>query len=201
MKLILASKSPRRREILSMLGLHPEFLTLETAEDFDRSSVTPEELVMGLACRKVRAADAYRREQSGTDAESELLLAADTVVSLDGAVLEKPEDEADAHRMLRALSGRKHEVYTGIAAIHGTQIAVDVQKTDVYFRPLSEEDIDRYVASGEPMDKAGAYGAQKKGCLLIEKIDGDFFNVVGLPVTRVDDMLKSAFGIGLTDLE
>ena len=201
MKLILASKSPRRREILSMLGLHPEFLTLETAEDFDRSSVTPEELVMGLACRKVRAAGAYRREQSGTDAESELLLAADTVVSLDGTVLEKPEDEADAHRMLRALSGRKHEVYTGIAAIHGTQLAVDVQKTDVYFRPLSEEDIDRYVASGEPMDKAGAYGAQKKGCLLIEKIDGDFFNVVGLPVTRVDDMLKSAFGIALLDLE
>ena len=201
MKLILASKSPRRREILSMLGLHPEFLTLETAEDFDRSSVTPEELVMGLACRKVRAANAYRRETTGTNEESDLLLAADTVVSLDGNVLEKPVDEDDARRMRHALSGRKHEVFTGIAAIHGSNIAVDVQKTDVYFRPLSDTDIDRYVASGEPMDKAGAYGAQKKGCLLIEKIDGDFFNVVGLPVTRVDDMLKSAFGIGLTDLE
>ena len=201
MKLILASKSPRRREILSMLGLHPEFLTLETEEDFDRSSVTPEELVMGLACRKVRAAAAYRRERTGREDEPELILSADTVVSLDGAVLEKPIDEDDARRMLRALSGRKHEVFTGIAAVHGHDIAVDVQKTDVYFRPLSDEDIERYVASGEPMDKAGAYGAQKKGCLLIASIDGDFFNVVGLPVSRTDDMLKSAFGFGLLDCE
>ena len=200
MKLILASKSPCRREILTMFGLHPEIITLETEEDFDRSSVTPEELVMGLACRKVRAADAYRRELYG-GTETEVLLSADTVVALDGQVLEKPVDEQDAERMLRALSGRTHEVFTGIAAIHGNRLAVDVQRTGVTFRHLSDSDIRRYIASGEPMDKAGAYGAQKLGGLLIESFSGDFFNVVGLPAVRVDEMFRAYYGFGLLDLE
>ena len=184
-----------------MLGLHPEFVTLETEEEFDRASVSPDELVMGLACRKARAANEYRRKTLGDPEEKDLILAADTVVSLDGEILEKPRDEEDAYRMLSMLSGRKHEVYTGIAAIHGRKLTIDVQKTDVYFRPLSEKDIRTYIASGEPMDKAGAYGAQKRGCLLIAGIDGDFFNVVGLPVSRVDDMLRTAYGIALTDCE
>jgi len=197
MKLILASQSPRRRELLSMLGLHIEIFVPDTEEDCDRTRFSPEELVMGLACRKARAA-AEQLAQTGCDTDSTVILAADTVVSLDGTILEKPTDEDEARRMLRALSGRRHEVFTGIAAIHRGRLAVDGQTTGVCFRALTADMIERYIASGEPMDKAGAYGIQSRGSLFVDRIDGDYFNVVGLPLVRVDEMLQSAFGVGLS---
>ena len=204
MKLILASQSPRRKELLEMLGLRPEILVPDTEEDCDRSAFSPDELVMGLACRKARAVfDMLCR--AGRGEEALLILAADTVVALDGQILEKPVDEADAARMLRLLSGRRHQVYTGIAAIaadaSNSRIAVDVQTTHVSFRPLTEEMISAYIATKEPMDKAGAYAVQQRGGLFVEGLDGDYFNVVGLPLVRVDEMLKASFGITLMQLQ
>lgn len=196
MKLILASASPRRRELLGMLGLHIDIFVPDTEEDCDRSVFSPDELVMGLACRKVRAA-AEQLIQRGDNLDDAVILAADTVVALDGTILEKPTDEDDAHRMLSMLSSRRHDVFTGIAAIHRGRLAVDVQTTGVYFRSLSEEMIRSYIASGEPMDKAGAYGIQSRGSLFVDRIDGDYFNVVGLPLVRVDEMLYSSFGMTL----
>ena len=196
MKLILASASPRRRELLGMLGLHIDIFVPDTEEDCDRSVFSPDELVMGLACRKARAA-AEQLMQRGDNLDDAVILAADTVVAFDGTILEKPIDEDDARRMLSMLSSRRHEVFTGIAAIHRGRLAVDVQTTGVYFRSLSEEMIRSYIASGEPMDKAGAYGIQSRGSLFVDRIDGDYFNVVGLPLVRVDEMLYSSFGMTL----
>ena len=197
-KLILASKSPRRREILSMLGLHIEILSLDTDEAGERNRLTPAELVTGLACRKVRAAwDALRDRE---DLDDCVVLSADTVVAYNGEILEKPSDAEDARRMLRMLSGKRHTVFTGVAVMHRGALALDVQKTDVYFRTISEEEIDDYVASGEPMDKAGAYAAQGRGSLFVSRIDGDYFNVVGLPAEKVDAMMKQTFGFGLRDM-
>lgn len=200
MKLILASQSPRRRELLSMLGLHIDIFVPDTEEDCDRSLLSPEELVMGLACRKARAA-AQQLLQRGDSVDDAVILAADTVVALNGTILEKPVDEDDARRMLKSLSGRRHEVFTGIAAIHRGRLAVDVQTTGVRFRVLTADMIDTYIATGEPMDKAGAYGIQSRGSLFVEGIDGDYFNVVGLPLVRVDEMLEGSFGISLRDLD
>ncbi len=197
MKLILASKSPRRREILSMLGLQITVLALDTDEYGDRRELTPEELVMGLSCRKVRAAWNSLTEAAQKDS---VVLSADTVVVYDGEILEKPVDDDDARRMLSLLSGRKHAVYTGIAAICHGQLAIDVQCTAVTFRQLTQKEIDDYVASGEPMDKAGAYAVQGRGALFVERIDGDYFNVVGLPAARADDMFRHSYGFGLLDL-
>ncbi len=200
MKLILASASPRRRELLGMLGLHIDIFVPDTEEDCDRSVLSPEELVMGLACRKARAA-AEQLSLRGDDLHDAVILAADTVVALDGVILEKPTDEDDARRMLSMLSSRRHEVFTGIAAIYRGRLAVDVQTTGVSFRVLTKDMIDTYIASGEPMDKAGAYGIQSRGSLFVEGIDGDYFNVVGLPLVRVDEMLEGSFGMTLRDFD
>ena len=200
MKLILASQSPRRRELLSMLGLHIDIFVPDTEEDCDRTVLSPEELVMGLACRKARAA-AEQLLLCGDVPDDTVILAADTVVALDGTILEKPVCEDDARRMLKLLSGRRHEVFTGIAAIHRGRLAVDVQTTGVRFRTLTAEMIDAYIATGEPMDKAGAYGIQSRGSLFVEGIDGDYFNVVGLPLVRVDEMLWGSFGISLREFD
>ena len=198
MKLILASKSPRRRELLDMLGVSHTVFVPDTEEDCDRTQLSPDELVMGLACRKVRAA-AEQLHAADRLPDDIVILAADTVVALNGTILEKPADEEDARRMLRALSARRHQVFTGIAAVYRGMLAVDVQTTEVFFRTLTEDMIDRYIASGEPMDKAGAYGIQSRGSLFVDRIDGDYFNVVGLPIVRVDEMLSGAFGITLAD--
>lgn len=203
MNLILASKSPRRRELLQMLGLTPKILVPEVCEDGDRSAFTPEELVMGLASRKARAtADILRLH--GDIPSDTVILAADTVVACDGKILEKPTDKADAARMLRLLSGRSHEVFTGVAVVIGDpcengSLSVDVQRTAVYFRELTDAMIASYVASNAPMDKAGAYGIQERGGLFVERIDGDYYNVVGLPLVRVDEMLRSALGYSLCE--
>lgn len=197
MKLILASKSPRRREILGMLGLHIEILTLDTAEEGDREHCTPDALVRSLAAQKVKAA--WENVKDRPDAEDLVVLSADTIVYHNGRVLEKPKDHEDARNMLHALSGDQHQVYTGYAVVYRGKTADGFSRTDVQFRALSDAEIDAYVATGDPMDKAGAYAAQGRASLFVEKIEGDYFNVVGLPASDINVTMKKTFGFGLTE--
>ena len=150
-------------------------------------ALPPDCLVEELSRRKAEAVQAM----AGEDA---LIIAADTVVVLDGAVLGKPEDEAGACRMLSALSGREHQVYTGLTVLRGAKRRTGHEVTAVTFRPLSQEEIAAYLATGEPMDKAGAYGIQGYGALLVSGILGDYYNVMGLPVCRLGQVLQE-FGI------
>ena len=186
MKLILASQSPRRRELLARMGL--DFTVISPRIDEDSfSDPDPAALVRTLSREKALA---VAREQ---DPET-LVIAADTVVVLDGQALGKPGDEAEAFAMLSALSGRSHAVWTGVTVCQGSRADTEAECTQVTFRPLTGEEIRHYVATGEPMDKAGAYGIQGFGSLLVEGIRGDYFNVVGLPVCRLGRML-AAFGV------
>ncbi len=184
-RLILASGSPRRRELLAKMGYEFEIC----APDVDEHVPGPaREAVRALAVRKARAA-----AQGRTDG---VVIASDTLVSLDGAPLGKPAGAADARRMLRALSGREHEVFTGVCAIDcasGAE-AVRVARTGVRFRALSDAEIAAYVDTGEPMDKAGAYAIQGGAGAFVEALDGSFENVMGFPVDEVGALL-SAFGV------
>ncbi len=187
MDIILASGSPRRRELLENVGLR--FRIART--DFDESAVTaagPAALVEALAQGKAAAAAKSVHDPAA------LIIAADTVVALEDAILGKPKDELDAFRMLASLSGVRHQVYTGVTVRRGEQVLTEHEVTSVTFRPLTEEEIDQYVATGESMDKAGAYAVQGVGSLLVERIEGDYFNVMGLPVCRLGRMLKQ-FGV------
>ena len=184
MKILLASKSPRRRELLLGMGLEFDICSPQFDED-SVAGFSPDVTVEKLSLGKAMSA-------SRDDA---VVIGSDTVVALDGVILGKPADEADAVRMLKMLSGRKHYVYTGVALVGGGKSVVFHEKTAVQFRHLTDEDIAAYVASGEPMDKAGAYGIQGKGALLVSGIEGDYFTVVGLPVCRVAQALKNEFGI------
>lgn len=181
-EIILASASPRRRELLALAGVD---FTVRVAdvEEIIPENASPDEVVMSLARQKAQAV-ANERPDS-------IIIGSDTVVALDGAILGKPKDEEDAFRMLKTLSGRSHTVYTGVAIIQGEKINSFCEATEVVFNSLTDEEIRNYVATKEPMDKAGAYGIQGKGCVLVEKIVGDYFNVVGLPVSRVYRELKS----------
>ena len=190
MKLILASGSPRRREILTDLGYS---FDVKTA-DFDESQVSlekPSEGVQALALGKATAA----AEATYVDAPT-VFLGSDTVVALNDAVMGKPADEEDAKAMLRSLSGKTHVVYTGVALVEknerGEIVSNEtfVEATEVTFFKLSEEEIDWYVGTGEPMDKAGAYGIQGLGRVLVEGIRGDYETVVGLPAARVYRALR-----------
>lgn len=184
-RIILASASPRRQELLQTMGLEFEVIP----STFDESSVSvasPDRYVMELSCAK--ASDVAARIEDG------IVIGADTVVVLNDDIMEKPVDPADARRMLMSLSGRWHSVLTGVTVIvrnSGREVHASstFESTQVLFGPLTREIIDRYVATGEPLDKAGAYGIQERGSVLIEKIDGDYFNVVGLPVYRLSRML------------
>ncbi len=175
-EIILASASPRRKELLSTAGLEFTVRVADVEEVIDENA-TPDEVVMSLALQKAQAV--AQADPTAT------VIGADTVVVLDGEILGKPENEQNAIEMLTALSGRSHTVYTGVAIINGKKIKNFCEATQVEFFPLTEDEIRSYVATGEPMDKAGAYGIQGKGCVLVRKIDGDYFNVVGLPVSRV----------------
>lgn len=182
MKIILASKSPRRQEILTNLGYDFEVITAETAESSDISE--PSKLVMELAKRKAYAvADLHCAGNS-------VIIACDTVVATENEILGKPKDKQDARRMLSELSGNIHSVYSGLCLIKGDKILTDYCKTDVYFDKLTEKDIDWYISQNEWSDKAGGYGIQGKASVFIRKIDGDYFNVVGLPVNLLYKMLK-----------
>ncbi len=179
--LILASASPRRTEILRSAGL--EFRVQPgTVEEQPHFGEEPLKYVRRLARDKALAASA---------AETDIVLAADTVVVVDGAILEKPADHEDAARMLRLLSGRDHEVITGICLRRGSGLIVEAESTRVFFTPLSEREVLDYVASGEPMDKAGAYAIQGLASKFVERVEGCYFNVVGLPVALVYRQLKT----------
>ena len=180
-RLVLASQSPRRRELLTTAGFSFT-VRVRPVEEVRRAGEPPEAYVRRLAESKAEAA---------WDGADEIVLGADTVVVLDQDVLEKPHDLADARRMLTLLSGREHTVITGICLRHAGGREVDHVSTAVRFLPLTAAEIDAYVASGEPMDKAGAYAIQGLASKFVERIDGDFFNVVGLPVSRVYRYLQS----------
>ena len=173
MAYILASKSPRRRAYLTELGIPFTVLTAETDETLDEG-ITPRHGVEILARRKAEAL-------KGTVSPEDTVIAADTLVELDGRALGKPVDESDAKAMLSRLSGSCHTVHTAVAVLRGETILSDGETTVIRFRPLSESEIDAYIASGEPMDKAGAYGIQGGAGAFVESIEGEFDNVVGLP--------------------
>jgi septum formation protein len=195
MKFVLASASPRRREILSHLGLNFTVLCADADESSDEKK--GERLVELLSRRKAEAVRDVLAG-AGTLTPDTVILAADTVVvSPKGEILGKPRDEADADRMLRLLSGRTHRVISGICVISGDKTVTAHEVTKVAFDRLSDEVIARYIATGEPNDKAGAYGIQDTACLWIKGIDGDYFNVVGLPVHRLESVLGEQFGLSL----
>jgi len=180
--LLLASKSPRRREILASAGIAFEVRVGREVEEVLRAGERPLEYVRRLAREK---AEAVQRDGD------EIVLGADTIVVAGDTVLEKPADAADAARMLRILSGRDHEVITGICLLNPGAEVVDTETTRVHFASLAENEIAEYVQSGEPMDKAGAYGIQGLASKFIDRIEGDYFNVVGLPVARVYRHLRT----------
>jgi septum formation protein len=181
LNLVLASRSPRRAELLRAAGI--EF-TVRSAEidETPREGEAPREYVLRLAKEKALAVPAD---------ETERVLAADTTVVLGAEIMGKPVDAADATRMLRALAGRKHQVITGVCLKRGDEIAADIASTDVWMAPMSDAEIAEYVASGEPMDKAGAYAIQGLASRFIERIDGSYSNVVGLPIALVYRLLRS----------
>ena len=189
-KIVLASTSPRRRELLGLLGLPFEVIGSGYDEaQVDPAALAPPGYVTQLASGK--AAEVAGR----LDAET-LVIGADTTVVLDGAYLNKPQDAPDARRMLRLLSGRTHEVYTGLCLLRGPEVRTDSAVTEVTFDTLTATIIEAYVATGEPLDKAGAYGIQGKALSFIPSINGDYFNVVGLPLFLLSKMLAE-FGVSL----
>lgn len=195
MTYILASGSPRRREMLAHLGLDFRVCVADADEESDERDGAA--LVELLSARKARAV--YDRlTQAGEWSSETVIIAADTVVvDPNGEILGKPRDERDAARMLRTLSGHTHRVISGVAVMLGERLVTSHEVTQVSFSPLDDALIARYIASGEPMDKAGAYGIQDTAALWISGIKGDYFNVVGLPVHRLEQLLNENFGLSL----
>lgn len=187
MAIILASQSPRRRELLNQMGIRDFVIRPAQGEENMALDLPPKELARKLALGK--ACEIAVESQSG-----DLVIAADTIVTLEDKVLGKPRNEEDAFTMLRTLSGKSHVVYTGVAVIQNNRVVSDAEGTEVKFRTLSDEEIRAYIATGEPMDKAGSYGIQGIGALLVEGIRGDYFNVMGLPVCKLGQILRT-FGV------
>ena len=186
MKIVLASQSPRRRQLLGQMGL--EFTT--QSPEIDEAAFQgrdARDLVQILSREKARWI-------AGQVDPETLVIGADTVVVRDGEILGKPKGEEEARAMLASLSGRTHQVCTGVTVCRGDKVLTQVEETQVTFRPLTDQEIRQYVSTGEPMDKAGAYGIQGLGALLVEGIRGDYFNVMGLPVCRLGRMLLD-FGV------
>ncbi|MGP7816827.1 Maf family protein [Niallia sp. 01092] len=180
--LILASSSPRRKELLEDLRLSFEVSSSDVDESFDHA-LSPEEVVMDLAKRK---AEAISSNKNNT-----FIIGADTIVFYDGNILGKPKTREQAFSMLKQLSGKTHSVFTGVAIVANGSSSQFYEKTNVLFWELSDEEIHRYLDTGEPFDKAGAYGIQGVGRILVKKITGDYFTVVGLPVSRLMRELKA----------
>lgn len=173
--IILASASPRRKEILQLADLDFDIMPSNAEEITTKTA--PQEVVMELA--SIKAKDIY--EQS--DKQS-MIVGADTVVAYQGQILGKPSDKEDAKRMLSMLSGQTHEVYTGVCVIEDGEVKTFYEETKVMFYDISEDEIDHYIQTGEPMDKAGSYGIQGKAAVFIKGIEGDYYNVVGFPIAR-----------------
>ena len=180
MKLILASQSPRRRDLLGLLRVPFTVLPADIDEKMDPA----------LPARQEVARVSRMKAEATPRSPGDVVIAADTIVVLEDRVLGKPADRQEAITMLRALSGRDHQVMTGLAVLRDDRTLVCTEITDVHFRPLTEAEILRYVDTGEPMDKAGAYGIQGYAAPFVESIRGDYYNVMGLPVCRLWQMLR-----------
>jgi len=172
-----------------MIGIGEFRVIPDTSDESAPSGLSPDQTVCLIASSKAE-------NVSRLCGDDDIIIAADTLVYLDGFPLGKPSAPDEAVAMLKALSGRRHTVYTGVVIIRGKVRAACAESTDVYFRELTDEEIDAYVKTGEPMDKAGAYGAQGRGSVFVSRIDGEFFNVMGMPLCRLSVMLKD-FGIYL----
>jgi septum formation protein len=179
---ILASSSPRRKELLKQLNLDFEIMPSNIDEVLRGN--TPAEMVRKLALEKAVSI-------SSQSSKGKIIIGADTIVYLDGIIMGKPADEDDAFSMLKRLSGKAHEVYTGLALVNTStnEIQSDYECTEVVIRDLSDKQIENYIKTGEPMDKAGAYAIQGKGSLIVKSIKGCYYNVVGLPIGKLGDML------------
>ena len=186
MSLILASASPRRKELMGLYHIPFQIRAADIDETMAPDAAPAHEV--GRVSRL--------KAQATPRSAGDVVVAADTIVVCDGKVLGKPHSEAEAVEMLTLLSGRDHQVMTGVTVLRDETAETFTEITDIHFRPLSEKEIRAYVATGEPMDKAGSYGVQGKGSLLVEKLNGDFFNVMGLPVLRLSRMLTQ-FGVHL----
>lgn len=185
--MILASQSPRRRELLALIS--PEFEVIPAqGEEKLPAGIAPDEAVLLLSQQK--AAEVSARKFPSGDV-TDTIIAADTVVAIDGDILGKPHSRENAVKILRRLSGRKHSVFTGVTVITPDRTISFVEETAVEFFPLTESEIEAYVSTGDPMDKAGAYGIQGRGALLVKRIEGDYYNVMGLPVGELYRRLRS----------
>jgi septum formation protein len=180
MRLILASQSPRRRELLGLFGIPFAVQVADIDETMDLQKAAFDEVARVSRCKALAIA---------RDPE-DVVIAADTIVVVEGQILGKPRDQEDAFRMLRQLSGRDHQVMTGVCVLRGEQERVFTEVTDLHFRDLTDSEIRRYIATGDPMDKAGSYGIQGGAALFCEKMAGDYYNVMGLPVCRLGQVLK-----------
>ncbi len=180
MKLILASQSPRRKALLELFHIPFAVEVADIDETMDPAKRPFDEVSRVSLCKAL----AVSREPG------DVVIAADTIVVCEGRVLGKPVDENDAFQMLTLLSGRDHQVMTGLSVVRGDQKFVCTEVTDIHFRPLSEKEIKNYIATGEPMDKAGAYGIQGGAALFAQRLCGDYYNVMGLPVCRLSEILR-----------
>lgn len=195
-RIVLASASPRRKELLEQIGIEFEIAVSKGEEKY--KSTVPEEIVKELALGKAEnvAADLVDARRDFVNAWRDLvIIGADTIVVQDGEILGKPEDEEHAFRMLQSLRGREHQVYTGVALLEYTEdgtkrVVSHAEETKVFVHAMEDEEIRRYISTGEPMDKAGAYGIQGRFAAYIDRIEGDYYNVVGLPVAYLYQQLK-----------
>ena len=187
MKIILASSSPRRMELIKKLNCEVECISPDTDEKFDDNK-SLEENILCVAASKGMAVKAF------TDLkDDQIIIAADTSVVIGETAMGKPKNSEDARLMLRALSGRTHEVITSVFMMNNARSISFYEKTKVTFSPMSDSEIDYYISTGEPFGKAGAYAIQGAGALFIESLEGDYYNVVGLPVNRIYNVLKNVF--------
>lgn len=184
--IILASKSPRRQELLQKLNLHFTVMTEEIDETMDPAIPLVQEIC--------RVSEGKARAVSSQLNDDDLIISADTVVCVDGRRLGKPASEEEAASMLRLLSGRSHEVVSGVCLLQGGHCETCAVTTKLHFRPLTEQEISAYVATGEPMDKAGSYGIQGLASIFVDRLDGDYYNVMGLPLCTLSQMLRR-FGV------
>lgn len=190
-KIILASASPRRKELLSQIGITFEIIKAEKEEHI--TSSIPTEVVKELSMQKAK--------EVAAKCDGSIIIGADTIVAMEGQILGKPKDRADAMRMLRLLQGKKHQVITGVTVLLGsTKTRSFAEVTDVSLYPMTDAQIERYIATGEPMDKAGAYGIQGRFAAYVRGIEGDYNNVVGLPIGRLYQEVLSV-GIDLLDYQ
>ena len=188
LQFILASQSPRRQQLLRQIVIADFEIIVPDADETYDPALSPEQIVSSISRKKAEAVRPLAKDA--------LVIAADTMVFLDGLRLGKPKTQEEAREMLTALSGRTHHVCTGVTVCRGPQVFTESETTSVTFRPLTGWEIARYVLTGEPMDKAGSYGVQGLGALFVEHIDGDYFNVMGLPLCRLGRMLGK-FGVDL----